>query len=45
MLTSFFLMTCTREELLVDISKRLKVKKEQEVSHYSMPDYLAVKWQ
>lgn len=38
-------MTCTREELLVDISERLKVMRKQEASHYSVPDYLAAEWQ
>ena len=38
-------MTCMREELLVDISKQLKVMRKQEASHYSVPDYLAPEWQ
>ena len=38
-------MTCTREELLVNISKRLNVMKKQEASHYFVPDYLAAEWQ
>ena len=37
-------MTCTREELLVDISEWLEGMRKQEVLHYSVPDYLAAEW-
>ena len=35
----------TREDLLVDISQRLKVMRRQETSHYTIPDYLKAEFQ
>ena len=38
-------MVFTREDLLVDISQRLRVMREHETSLYVIPDYLAEEWQ
>ena len=38
-------MVFTREDYLVDISHRLKGMRNQEASHYVVPDYLAAEWQ
>ena len=38
-------MVFTREDLLVDISQRLKVMRRQEASHYTIPDYLKAEFQ
>jgi hypothetical protein len=38
-------MVFTRDDYLVDISHRLKGMREQESSHYTIPDYLAIEWQ
>ena len=38
-------MVLTREDYLVDISHRLKGMRNQEASHYVVPDYLAAEWQ
>ena len=38
-------MVFTREDLLVDISQRLKVMRVQEATHYVIPDYLKVEFQ
>ncbi|KAL7533147.1 hypothetical protein ACHAXR_005069 [Thalassiosira sp. AJA248-18] len=38
-------MVLSREELLVDISQRLRVMRTQEASNYTVPDYLAAEWQ
>ena len=38
-------MVLTREDYLVDISQRLKGMRNQEASHYVVPDYLAAEWQ
>jgi len=38
-------MVLTREDILIEISERLKVMRMQETSHYAVPDYLDEKWQ
>ncbi|KAL3762070.1 hypothetical protein ACHAW5_002583 [Stephanodiscus triporus] len=38
-------MVFTREEYLIEISQRLKGMRNQEASHYVVPDYLAAEWQ
>jgi hypothetical protein len=38
-------MVLTRDDYLVDISYRLKGMRNQEASHYVVPDYLAAEWQ
>ena len=39
------IMVYTREDLLIEISQRLRVMRTQEVSQYVVPDYLAEEWQ
>jgi len=38
-------MVLTREDVLIEISERLRVMRKQEVSQYAVPDYLAEEWQ
>ncbi|KAL3815769.1 hypothetical protein ACHAXA_008819 [Cyclostephanos tholiformis] len=38
-------MVLTKEAYLVDVSDRLKGMRNQEASHYVVPDYLAAEWQ
>lgn len=39
------MMAYAREDLLVEISERLKAMRIQEATHYVVPDYLAADWQ